>query len=108
MADDWNSLLGAVPQRMSLPADIRELVILRIAVLNRAPCEWQVHEPDARRAGLGDEQLAEVGKGEREFDAGAAGGIADTPAMSPDVRVPPAPLDAQRAGTHDPRLRAIS
>ncbi|MEU4223157.1 carboxymuconolactone decarboxylase family protein [Nonomuraea sp. NPDC026600] len=60
LADGWNSFLGAVRRRMSLPDMIRELVILRIAVLNRADYEWEAHEPDARRAGLNDAQLDAV------------------------------------------------
>jgi len=58
LADGWNSLLGAVRERSTLPPDIRELVILRVAELNRAPYEWAAHEPVARKAGLGDRQLA--------------------------------------------------
>jgi len=58
VAEGWNALLGALRGGITLPADLRELVILRIAVLNRAPFEWVSHEPIARRAGLGDRQLA--------------------------------------------------
>ena len=60
LADGWNSLLGAVRQRTSLPEAIRELVILRVAVLNGAAYEWEAHEPEARRAGLTDAHLAAV------------------------------------------------
>jgi AhpD family alkylhydroperoxidase len=60
LADGWNSFLGAVRRRMSLPDALRELVILRIAVLNGADYEWAAHEPDARRAGLNDAQLDAV------------------------------------------------
>jgi AhpD family alkylhydroperoxidase len=57
LADGWNGLLGAIRQCLTLPAAVRELVILRIAVLNGAPYEWDVHEADARVAGLGDPVL---------------------------------------------------
>ena len=60
VADGWNALLGAIRQRMSLPAAIRELVILRIAVVNGVRYEWVAHEADARRAGLGDAELAAI------------------------------------------------
>ncbi|MEU9410402.1 carboxymuconolactone decarboxylase family protein [Streptomyces sp. NPDC048281] len=97
VADGWNSLLGAVRERMSLPADLRELVVLRIAVLNRAPYEWQAHEPHARRAGLGDRELAEVRKEKPEFDDRTARVVAYTDAMTRDVRVPDELFDALRA-----------
>jgi 4-carboxymuconolactone decarboxylase len=57
VAEGWNALLGALRGGTLLPADLRELVILRIAVLNGAPFEWVSHEPIARRAGLTDQQL---------------------------------------------------
>ena len=57
VAEGWNALLGALRSATTLPADLRELVILRVAVLNRAAFEWAAHEPVARRAGLRDLQL---------------------------------------------------
>src|SRR6266700_1360047 len=50
VADGWNQLLGAIRQRITLPAAIWVLVVLRIAVLNRAAYEWVTHRADARRA----------------------------------------------------------
>jgi 4-carboxymuconolactone decarboxylase len=58
IADGWNGLLGAIRGRTTLPGDLREIVILRIAVLNGAAYEWDSHEPAARACGLGDEHLA--------------------------------------------------
>ena len=58
VAEGWNALLGALRSGTTLPADLRELIILRVAVLNGAAFEWTAHEPIARRAGLGDGQLA--------------------------------------------------
>jgi AhpD family alkylhydroperoxidase len=57
VAEGWNALLGALRSRTTLPADLRELVVLRVAVLNDAAFEWVSHEPIARRAGLADPQL---------------------------------------------------
>jgi len=70
-ADGWNSMLGAVRGKSTLPPDIRELAILRVAARNRADYEWVAHEPLARQAGLGDEQIAAIKVG---GGAGAAGG----------------------------------
>jgi 4-carboxymuconolactone decarboxylase len=59
-AAGWNELLGAVRGASSLPDDVRELVILRVAALNGAEYEWDAHEPIARRAGLDDDQVAHL------------------------------------------------
>ena len=57
VAEGWNALLGALRGATTLPADLRELVVLRVAVLDDAPFEWVSHEPIARRAGLAELQL---------------------------------------------------
>ena len=57
VAEGWNALLGALRSGTTLPDDLRELIILRIAVLNDAAFEWTAHEPIARRAGLDEAQL---------------------------------------------------
>ena len=57
VAEGWNALLGALRAGTTLSADLRELIILRVAVLNRAAFEWAAHEPIGRRAGLDDTQL---------------------------------------------------
>jgi AhpD family alkylhydroperoxidase len=57
VAEGWNALLGALRSGTTLPGDVRELVVLRIAVLNGAAFEWAAHEPIGRRAGLTGAQL---------------------------------------------------
>jgi 4-carboxymuconolactone decarboxylase len=57
VAEGWNALLGALRGATTLSADLRELVVLRVAVLNDAAFEWVSHEPIARRAGLAELQL---------------------------------------------------
>ena len=52
LAQGWEQLLTAVRNRSSLPADLREMVILRVAVLNRAPYEFDAHVPHALKAGM--------------------------------------------------------
>ncbi|MEU0840617.1 carboxymuconolactone decarboxylase family protein [Streptomyces sp. NPDC005962] len=104
LADGWNSLLGAVRQRMALPDDIRELVILRIAVLNRAPYEWAAHEGPARAAGLGDAELAALREEDPPLDPRRRRVIAYTDAMTLDVQVPDGLFDALRPHFTDAEL----
>jgi AhpD family alkylhydroperoxidase len=90
LAEGWEKLLTVVRNRSTLPADVRELVILRVAVLNRAPFEFEAHIPHAQRAGVTDDKLAtirlpNVGKPLTEFEQAV---IAFTDAMTRDVQVP--------------------
>lgn len=48
----WEQMLSAIRNRNSLPASLRELVILRVAILNRAPYEFDAHVPHAQVAGV--------------------------------------------------------
>ncbi len=57
IAAGWEHMLTAVRKQSSIPADLRELVILRVAVLNRAPYEFEAHIPHALKAGLGAEKI---------------------------------------------------
>lgn len=60
VADGWNSFLGAVRTRTTLPDDLRELAISRVAVVNRAWYEWGHHAPLAVKAGVGEEAMEVV------------------------------------------------
>jgi 4-carboxymuconolactone decarboxylase len=52
IAHGWEQMLSAVRNKSSLPADLRELVIVRIAVLNKADFEYQSHVPIALKEGV--------------------------------------------------------
>ncbi|NBQ38094.1 MAG: carboxymuconolactone decarboxylase family protein, partial [Synechococcus sp.] len=60
MAEGWEEFLSAVRQRNSLSPDLRELIILRVACLNRAPYEYQAHIEHAQKAGLSDLKIEAV------------------------------------------------
>jgi AhpD family alkylhydroperoxidase len=60
IAAGWEKMLTAVRNRTEVPADLRELVILRVAVLNRAAFEFDAHAPHARKAGTSDEKIEGV------------------------------------------------
>jgi 4-carboxymuconolactone decarboxylase len=51
VAHGWEQMMSAIRNRNSLPAALRELVILRVAVLNRAAYEFDAHVPHALAGG---------------------------------------------------------
>lgn len=57
IAQGWESFLSAVRNRNSLSAQIREMIILRVAVLNRAPYEFEAHYQHALKAGVQAEKI---------------------------------------------------
>lgn len=52
IASGWEAMLTAVRNRTAVPADLREMIILRVAVLNRAEYEFDAHVPHAEKAGM--------------------------------------------------------
>ena len=98
LARGWNSLMGAIRGQMLLEGALRELVILRVAVLNRAPYEFDQHAPVALAEGLSQAQVDAV-RGWQDsalFDARARDVLAYTDAMTLNVQVPQALFDALR------------
>ncbi|KAK3178810.1 hypothetical protein OEA41_000947 [Lepraria neglecta] len=61
VASGWSSFLGAIRTQTSLPADIRELCICRVAILNGAYFEWEHHVPILKaEGGLSEEAVEEI------------------------------------------------
>lgn len=60
IANGWNTLLGATRTKNSIPDDVREMMILRVAAHNSANFEWIQHAPVAEKAGCTTAQLAAV------------------------------------------------
>jgi 4-carboxymuconolactone decarboxylase len=52
IASGWERMLTAVRNQTSIPGDLRELIILRVAVMNRASFEFDAHAPVAEREGV--------------------------------------------------------
>lgn len=48
----WEQMLTAVRNKTGLAADLREMIILRVAVLNKAEFEFEAHIPHALKAGV--------------------------------------------------------
>lgn len=57
IAEGWLGYLTAIRQKSNLAGDIRELVIMRIALLNGAPYEADQHAPIALKEGVSQNQL---------------------------------------------------
>jgi AhpD family alkylhydroperoxidase len=57
LAEGWLGFMTQVRQKLTLPGDLRELVIMRIAHLNGAPYEADQHAPIALKEGLAQAQL---------------------------------------------------
>ncbi len=60
LAAGWEQLLTAIRQHSSVPAALRELVILRVAVLNGADYEFDAHVPHALAAGMGQAAIDDL------------------------------------------------
>jgi 4-carboxymuconolactone decarboxylase len=90
VAAGWEALLTAVRNRSSLDPALRELVILRVAVLNGAPFEYQSHLPHARAAGLTDAKIDAVSAGPAEpiFEERERIALEYADAMTRDIAVP--------------------
>jgi len=60
LAQSENDIAGVIRDNNSIPGDMRELFILRVAVLNNAAYEWLQHESVGRSEGLTTAQLLTV------------------------------------------------
>lgn len=95
IAAGWERMLTAVRNQTSLPGDLRELVILRVAVLNRAPFEFDAHAPIAEREGLSPLKVAAVRDAviDDRFDPRERLVLALADAMTKDIDVPDALME---------------
>lgn len=60
VADGWSSFIGAIRTKTSVPETLKELAIARIASLNGAVHEWDVHAALAIKAGVRREVMQVV------------------------------------------------
>ena len=98
LAEGWLALLTAVRQKLKLRGEYRELAILRVALLNGASYEFDVHVPFALDEGITREQIDAL----REWQSSPAYSdaqravLAYIDAMTRDVHVDEAVFDALR------------
>ena len=109
ICEGWEAMLSAVRNRNSLPARLRELVILRVAVLNGAPYEFEAHVPHAEAAGVSQATIDALrGRPEPgavpELAPGEAEALAYTDAMTRAIDVPDAVFEPVRAHFSDQGL----
>ena len=98
VAEGWLGYLTAIRQHSSLPGALRELVIMRVAILNGAPYEADQHAPIALKEGVSQAQLDALVEWEASdcFDDAQRAVLAYTDAMTRSVQVPPAVGQAVR------------
>ena len=92
VAHGWLNFLTAIRQKCLLDARIRELSILRIAVINRADYEFVSHVPFALKAGLSQQQIDAINDWKQStlFSEAERSVLAYTDSMTRDVHVPDA------------------
>jgi AhpD family alkylhydroperoxidase len=108
VAHGWEQMLSAIRNRNSLPAGLRELVILRVAVLNRAAYEFDAHMPHAlaggvRQTAIEATRLPVLPEGD-VFSADERLVLAVTDAMTRDIDVPDALFERLRQRFDDQAL----
>jgi AhpD family alkylhydroperoxidase len=103
LAEGWLGYLTRVRQQLTLSGALRELVIMRVALLNRAPYEAEQHKPMALKEGLTQAQLEALAQWEASalFSPLQQAALRLTDTMTRDVQVPPAVLDAVRVHFDD-------
>lgn len=110
IAEGWLKLFTAIRHQATLPGAIRELVILRIAVINRADYEFGQHLPIALREGVTEAEVAALKSGDfAGFDAKTRAVLALCDAMTTDVHVSDAVFqDAARHFTHQEMVELVA
>lgn len=104
MAEGWLNLLTAVRHQGRLEGSLRELMIMRVAHLNKAPYEAEQHRPIALKEGLSDAQVDAVIAWEASdlFDRRQIAALRYCDAMTRQVHVAPSIFAAVRS-EFDPR-----
>jgi alkylhydroperoxidase family enzyme len=103
LAAGWNTYLGAVRTKLSVPAKLRELAICGVAAMNGAEFEFVHHAPLLLAAGATQAQvealrdMAHAAHDEQLFDADERAVLRLTLEMTRDVTVADATFAAIRA-----------
>ncbi len=86
----WNALFSQLRQNLSFSGSLRELVILRIALINKAPYEFIQHEPEAVKEGVSAEKINSLKAWESsdQFSPEEQSALAYTDAVTRLIQVP--------------------
>ena len=94
VAQGWEQMLSAVRNHNSLSPGLREMIILRVAVINRAPYEFDAHVPHALAGGVPQATIDALRSPGLPTDAGLdpaeAVALEYADAMTRDIDVPDA------------------
>jgi alkylhydroperoxidase family enzyme len=105
LAAGWEHLFTVIRQQSTVPPRLRELVILRIAVLNGADYEFEAHVPHALQAGMTQGAIDSLRKGNiGNLSETESLVLRYTDAMTRDLRVPDTLFDALRSHFDDRAL----
>lgn len=110
IAQGWLGYLTAIRQQSSLPGALRELIIMRVALLNKAPYEAQQHAPIALQEGVSQAQLDALQEWQQSdvFGEDERAVLAYTDAMTRQVQVPDAVFAAVSARHAPPQMVEIT
>lgn len=106
IAQGWEALLTAIRNRNSLSPAIREMIILRVAVLNRAQYEYDAHVPHAIKAGLSNEKIEALKQRpiSNLFDSHESSVLKLTDVMTLDIQVPDEIFEPIKAQYNDQEI----
>jgi len=98
VAEGWLAFLTAVRHKCELSGALRELVIMRVAMLNGAQYEADQHAPIALREGVSQAQLDALADWptSNAYTPQQRAVLALTDSMTKDIHVPPSVFDAVR------------
>lgn len=90
VAEGWLNYLTAIRQKTSISGAMRELIIMRVALLNNAPYEADQHAPIALKEGISQDKLDALvdWKSCLLFDEHECAVLAYTDAMTRQIQVP--------------------
>lgn len=102
VAEGWLAFLTAIRQKCTLSGRDRELVIMRVAVINGADYEFRAHVPFALKEGITDAQIEALRDGRSDaFNARERDVLAYCESMTREIHVPEAVFQAVRPHFND-------
>jgi len=111
VAAGWLDFNTVVRYKTSLDAALREMIILRVSILNGAEYQARIHGAShALQAGLSAEQIAALGKweGSELFSPAQRAALAWTDAMTRQIDVPDALHDELKRHFNDQAVTEIT